>query len=163
MRLTRQPLMWFEPKEARLVRPEHMPVCFLQTRDDLVYCLPDVCGNGVKAASHRSGGELTTADEPRTELSDQETTQLRNAIEEFVPAAAGRIRQTHICVYTRSPDEHFVLGLHPKAPQIVLASPCSGHGFKFASVFGEIIADLSTTRTTDKPMGLFRPDRIPFG
>jgi sarcosine oxidase len=53
-----------------------------------------------------------------------------------------------------------VLGLHPRHPQIVIASPCSGHGFKFASIFGEVIADLATTQSTDKPIGLFRPGRF---
>jgi sarcosine oxidase len=53
-----------------------------------------------------------------------------------------------------------VLGLHPSIPQIVIASPCSGHGFKFASILGEVLADLATMRSTDKPIELFRPSRL---
>jgi sarcosine oxidase len=49
------------------------------------------------------------------------------------------------------------IGLHPIYPQIVLASPCSGHGFKFASLFGEVLADLATKQATDKPIDLFCP------
>jgi sarcosine oxidase len=70
---------------------------------------------------------------------------------------------TSLCIYTRSPDEHFVVGLHPEAPQLVIASPCSGHGFKFASVMGEIIADLAQDRRTDRPIDLFKPERILAG
>jgi sarcosine oxidase len=53
-----------------------------------------------------------------------------------------------------------VLGLHPAEPRIVVASPCSGHGFKFASIFGEVLADLATNQITDKPIALFRPERF---
>jgi sarcosine oxidase len=160
MRLTRQPLMWFEPQESRLVRPPTMPVFFFDTPDDLIYGFPDFRGSGVKVASHVSCGELTTADEIRAEVSDEEKAHLKRMMGRFVPAAAGRVRQTHVCIYTRSTDEHFVLGLHPSASQIVLASPCSGHGFKFSSIFGEILADLAMTRATDKPIDFFRPNRL---
>ena len=160
MKLTRQPLMWFEPQDARLVRPQSMPVFLLQTPEDVVYGFPDFRGSGVKAASHRSCGVLKSADEIRGEVSDEEKAHLKRIMNRFIPAAAGRVRQTHVCIYTRSPDEHFVLGLHPSAPQIVLASPCSGHGFKFASIFGEILADLATMRATDKPIDFFRPSRL---
>lgn len=160
MRLTRQPLMWFEPLIRQLVRPPSMPVFFFQTEEDLIYGFPDFLGSGVKVASHLSCGELTTADEIRAKVSDEEKTYLRRMIGRFIPAAAGRVRQTHVCIYTRSTDEHFVLGLHPSASQIVLASPCSGHGFKFASIFGEILADLAMTRATDKPIDFFRPSRL---
>jgi len=79
----------------------------------------------------------------------------------MVPAAAGwEVSRTSPRVYTRSPDEHFVLGLHPEARKIVLASPCSGHGLKFASVIGEILTDLATDRSTCWPIGLFKPDRV---
>ncbi len=160
MRLTRQPLMWFEPLIRQSVQPQSMPVFFFDTPDDLIYGFPDFRGSGVKAASHLSGGELTTADETRAEVSDEEKAHLKRMMARFVPAAAGRVRQTHVCIYTRSTDEHFVLGLHPSASQIVLASPCSGHGFKFASIFGEILADLAVTKATDKPIDFFRPNRL---
>jgi sarcosine oxidase len=160
LKLTRQPLMWFEPREPELVRPASMPVFFFQTPDDLIYGFPDFRGSGVKAASHLSGGELTTADEIRSEVSDHEKAYLTRMMSRYIPAAAGRVRQTHVCIYTRSSDEHFILGLHPSASQIVLASPCSGHGFKFAGIFGEILADLAITKTTDKPIDFFRPNRL---
>ena len=160
MRLTRQPLMWFEPQDKQLVRPPTMPVFFFHTPDDLIYGFPDFRGSGVKVGSHLSCGELTTADATRADVSDEEKAHLTRMMARFIPAAAGRVLQTHVCIYTRSTDEHFVLGLHPGASQIVLASPCSGHGFKFASIFGEILADLALTRATDKPIDFFRPNRL---
>ena len=62
--------------------------------------------------------------------------------------------------YTVSPDEHFIIDAVPGAPQAVFASACSGHGFKFASVVGEILADLATTGRTSHPIGFLAPDRF---
>jgi sarcosine oxidase len=93
-------------------------------------------------------------------VSGDEQAALGAILRRLVPAAAGPVTRTSLCVYTRSPDEHFLLGPTPEAPQIVVASPCSGHGFKFASIFGEILADLAIDRRTDWPIALFRPDRM---
>jgi len=163
LKLTRQPLLWFNPVDEVLTRPDRMPVFFFQSDGHLTYGLPNICGSGVKAASHLSGGDLVSADESRAKVSDDEKASLRAILQRYVPAAAGEASRTSLCVYTRSPDEHFVLGLHPEAPQIVLASPCSGHGFKFASIIGEILADLAIDRNTRWPIGRFKPDRVLSG
>ena len=160
MRLTRQPLLWFEPLEPALVGPDRMPVFMFQTTRDLVYGLPNICNTGVKVASHLRCGDLASADAERAEVSAEEVAHLRGIVQSYVPAAAGALVNTSLCVYTRSPDEHFVVGLHPDAPQLVIASPCSGHGFKFASVMGEILADLAVARSTDRPIDLFKAERV---
>ena len=160
LQLTRQPLLWFSPIDDALVRPDRMPVFFLQSAEAMTYGLPDICGSGVKAGSHLSGGALASADEDRDAVSADEKRALREILRRYVPAAAGEVRRTSLCVYTRSPDQHFVLGPHPEAPRIILASPCSGHGFKFASIFGEILADLATDGHSAWPIGLFSPDRL---
>jgi len=161
--LTRQPLLWFDPLDAHLVRPDRMPVFLFQEKDQVGYGLPDVCGSGVKAAFHSSGGPLISADQPRVEVSKSEEMALRAFLQRYVPPAAGAVHRTSLCAYTRSPDGHFVLGLHPEAPQIVLASPCSGHGFKFASIIGEILADLALDQSTKWPIEIFKPQRVLTG
>jgi sarcosine oxidase len=163
MRLTRQPLMWFRPIEPQLVEPDRMPIFFFQTEQDLVYGLPNLCGTGVKAASHLSGGDLPSAEAVRAEVSPEEAERLHATLRRYVPAAAGPVMKTSLCLYTRSPDGHFAVGLHPEAPQIVVASPCSGHGFKFASVMGEILTDLAIDRKTERPIELFQIERIFVG
>ena len=74
--------------------------------------------------------------------------------------ASGTLVATATCKYTLTPDHHFVIGCHPHHDQVVLASPCSGHGYKFASVIGEILADLAIERATRHPIGLFSPGRF---
>jgi sarcosine oxidase len=160
LRLTRQPLMWFKPLDPALVRPDRMPAFLFQTRTDLIYGLPDVCGTGVKAALHDSGELLSSAEEARGAVSRAEVAHLQGTLRRYVPAAAGTLVDSSVCIYTRSPDGHFLVGLHPKAPQLVIASPCSGHGFKFASVMGEILADLAINRKTDRPIDLFNVERL---
>jgi hypothetical protein len=78
------------------VRPDRMPVFFLQSSGDLTYGLPDMCGSGVKAASHLSGGDLASADEPRAEVSDDEKASLRAILQRYVPAAAGEVNRTSL-------------------------------------------------------------------
>jgi sarcosine oxidase len=158
--LTRQPLLWFRPRIPGQVTPDCMPLFFLETETDQIYGFPEVSGTGVKVASHLSGGTLASAEAPRAEASGDEQSRLLAALERYIPAAAGPMIRTTTCLYTRAPDGHFILGLHPTYPQIVIASPCSGHGFKFASVFGEILAELAMTQRTAEPIELFRPDRF---
>jgi len=63
-------------------------------------------------------------------------------------------------MYTNTPDEHFVIATLPDAPQVAVAAGFSGHGYKFASVIGEIMADLATAGTTRHPIALFGPERF---
>jgi sarcosine oxidase len=160
LQLTRQPLVWFRPKRPDLVAQDRMPVFSLQTETDSIYGFPDFLGSGVKVASHLSGGALASADAARWEVSGEEIAALRAALGRYVPAAAGESSHATPCTYTRATDEHFVLGLHPDHPKIVVASPCSGHGFKFASILGEVLADLATSQHTAKALDLFRPERF---
>jgi sarcosine oxidase len=65
-----------------------------------------------------------------------------------------------VCLYTNTPDFNFVIDVHPSVPGVAFASACSGHGFKFAPVVGEILADLAVNGTTSYPVGRFRADRF---
>ncbi|MGH9218228.1 MAG: N-methyl-L-tryptophan oxidase [Vicinamibacterales bacterium] len=86
---------------------------------------------------------------------------MRTALEPCLPALArGRLVDSVSCKYTLTPDHHFVVGAHPHHPNVVVASPCSGHGYKFASVIGEILADLATSGVTRHPIDLFAPSRF---
>jgi sarcosine oxidase len=73
---------------------------------------------------------------------------IRAALAEHIPAANGRLLAAKTCLYTMTPDGDFLIDRLPGAANIIVASPCSGHGFKFAPVIGEIVADLATTGAT---------------
>jgi sarcosine oxidase len=77
-----------------------------------------------------------------------------------MPDANGPLRQMRTCMYTRTPDEDFVIDLSPADPRVVLASPCSGHGFKFASVIGEVLADLALGKASKSDISRFQISRF---
>jgi sarcosine oxidase len=86
---------------------------------------------------------------------------MRAALEPCIPALSnGTLVDSVSCKYTLTPDHHFVVGHHPDYPNVVVASPCSGHGYKFASVIGEVLADLATSGATRHPINLFAPSRF---
>ena len=86
---------------------------------------------------------------------------MRAALAPCLPSlAAGTMVESVTCKYTLTPDRHFVIGRHPDYPNVVVASPCSGHGYKFASVIGEILADLATSGATRHPINLFGLSRF---
>jgi len=77
-----------------------------------------------------------------------------------MPAANGELASAKVCLYTNTPDETFVIDRHPVASGVAFASACSGHGFKFAPVIGEILADLATEGSTTWPIERFRRNRF---
>ena len=86
---------------------------------------------------------------------------MREWLRQRMPAlSAGELLDARTCLYTLTPDMDFLVGPHPQHPQVTIASPCSGHGFKFASVMGEILADLAVDGATRHPIALFDPMRF---
>ena len=85
---------------------------------------------------------------------------LRDFTEKYFPEVAGETEKMSVCMFTNSPDEHFIIGRHATYPQVSFAAGFSGHGFKFCSVVGEIMADVSVKGETDQDIRLFSPDRF---
>ena len=85
---------------------------------------------------------------------------LRAGTRTYLPDADGPALSLKSCMFTNTPDEHFIIDHLPDVPQVVVISPCSGHGFKFVSVVGEIAADLALEGTTEHDIEMFRLDRF---
>ncbi len=138
----RQVMFWFHPAaHPELFSPDRLPVFIWEWRpDSFFYGMPEL-GDGVKIACHHEG-ETTTAELVRREVDAKEVAAMRQLVARHLPHANGALADRKVCLYTNAPDGHFVLDLHPEFPQVVIASPCSGHGFKFAPAIGEIVADL---------------------
>jgi sarcosine oxidase len=160
--LNRMVLCWYEPKQPELFAPGALPVFAIDGEDDLVYGFPDFAGLGFKCASHFGSGRLASADAARQDAGPADEARTRRFLEKYLPAAAGRLKAMKTCIYTMTPDEDFIIDLLPSDPRIVVASPCSGHGFKFASVIGEILADLSTEGATRHDISRFRMNRFAY-
>jgi sarcosine oxidase len=144
-----QVLYWFDPLGgAAPFAPDRFPIYIWDLGDGVqFYGFPADDQQRVKVAFFRS----PNTDEP----------SMRASLAPCLPAlASGRIVDSVSCKYTLTPDHHFVIGTHPSHQQVVIASPCSGHGYKFASVIGEILADLAIDGATRHPVGLFSPTRF---
>jgi sarcosine oxidase len=113
---------------------------------------------GVKVMIDRIGPEVAPDDHDRS-IDQPRLERLRTYAADLLPGLTGEVVEAVSCRYTMTPDEHFIIDQHPEYPQIVVASPCSGHGFKFAVVIGRILADLAQRGATEHDVARFRLDR----
>ena len=139
LQVERQVQFWVRPADPDAFRPGRFPV-FLRFGDDLFYGLPEAHVPGLKVAAHH-GGELTSPARIDRDLRPEDEARVRQFLRAHLPSADGPLLAARVCMYTNSADQHFVLGLHPDAPEVVVGAGFSGHGFKLAPVVGEILAD----------------------
>lgn len=156
----RQVMWWFEPSATpALFSAEHCPVFIWEWEPSrFIYGVPDD-GAGFKVARHHEG-DIVNPDLVDREASLVELATMRRLLERHIPNANGALRESAVCLYTNTADHHFILGPHPADARVTLASPCSGHGFKFASAIGEVLADLATTGRSAFDLSPFAPTRF---
>ncbi|WP_326599011.1 N-methyl-L-tryptophan oxidase [Streptomyces sp. NBC_01803] len=160
----RQVMFWFQPAGGLApYAPERHPVWLWEREEGAaLYGFPAIDGphGGVKVALHGDGEECAPETVDRA-VRPAETAALAACAAPRVPTLPGRLLRATTCVYTRTPDEHFVIAPHPAhAGAVTVACGFSGHGFKFVPVVGEILADLALTGATAHPIGLFHPHRF---
>lgn len=157
----RQVLGWFQPERPDLFRPDIFPVFGLFVEEGRFYGFPVYGVPGFKVGrSHHLNQQVGDPDQLDREIHDEDEALLRDFTRRYFPLAAGPALTLKTCMFTNSPDGHFILDVHPEYPQVSLASGFSGHGFKFASVIGEIMADLAETGETTHDLSLFRLSRF---
>jgi sarcosine oxidase len=159
LRVTRQPMFWVTPAAPERCVPGALPIWLWETGNGPVYYgFPDF-GDGPKVARHH-GGEAASADTLRRVVDAEESVAVGAFLAERIPPLAGPVRDAGVCMYTTTPDEHFILDRHPVHSGILVASPCSGHGFKFAPAIGETLADLAMDRAPRFDLTPFRLERF---
>ncbi len=157
LRPTRQSVFYFRPKDADPFTLGRMPVfIFLGAGEqNAFYGMPAALGLGVKVARH--GGPPTDPDRPDRDVDPADAAPVRAFLRTCLPALAdAAIDRSEACLYTMAPDEHFQVAVHPGRDDVVVASPCSGHGFKFSCLIGSILADLALDRSTDHDIASWR-------
>lgn len=157
LRVERRVLLWFDPIGGEAPFDEaNFPVYIWDCGEGVsFYGFPKQPGTpGIKVAIH-TVGQHCAPDTIDRALNDHDVASLQDLVRERVPALLGPMRDYATCMYTLTPDEHFVISKHPAHPQVVLASPCSGHGFKFTPVIGEVLADLAMHGRTNHDISLF--------
>jgi sarcosine oxidase len=160
VRGVRQSLAWLQPTRSELFQPNRMPVFNLALDGEHFYGFPAHGIPGFKLGRYDhfgSGGDPDDIDREPT-LADE--APLRAFAERYLPAGAGPTVALKTCLFEPSPDEHFLIDRHPGAETAIVAAGFSGHGYKFCSVVGEILADLAIDGSTSHDIGLFRLDRF---
>jgi sarcosine oxidase len=156
----RQVLAWLQPTRPEYFRPEAFPVFNLLVDEGRFYGFPVHSVPGFKFGKYFHLEESGDADELDREVHGYDERVLREVAALYFPEGCGPTMSLHACMFTNTPDHHFVIDVHPEYEQVVFASPCSGHGFKFASVVGEIMADLAEKGFTRHDIDLFRLERL---
>ena len=156
----RQVLGWFEPSRPEYFRPESFPVFNLEVEEGRFYGLPSFLIPGFKLGKYHHRGEVVDPDRVNREPEREDEELLRAFVRRYFPDGNGPTVMLKVCLFTNSPDEHFILDLHPDHPEVVIAAGFSGHGYKFCSVIGEIMADLVERGETHHDIGLFRLNRF---
>jgi sarcosine oxidase len=160
LRVTRQVLAWFAPvRHPSQFAASHFPVWLLQNAAGVFYGFP-ADSTGVKIAKHHHFDEEVDPDTCDRTVTVADEAVIRAAIKAHMPDADGPLAAAKACLYTMAPDGDFILDRLPGRPRIIVASPCSGHGFKFAPVIGDILADLATAGRTDYDISRFSLKRF---
>jgi sarcosine oxidase len=160
LRVERNVPFWLRPAEQPAAfTPDRFPIFIWDTPGGHFYGVPHVERPGVKVARHHTDqfGDPDLID--RTPHAADEV-PVRAFVQTHMPGLDGPVEHSEVCLYTLTPDGHFVVDAHPDCPQVVFASACSGHGFKFSSVVGELLADLATTGRTDTAAEFLRLGRL---
>jgi sarcosine oxidase len=164
----RQVVLWAQPLRPELFRLGAFPVFNLEASGEApeergsprrFYGCPIDSVPGFKIGRYHHRLEKAHPDRVDRDIHDEDEEVLREGIRRFFPDAAGPTMALKTCLFTNSPDEHFILDIHPDVPEVAIAAGFSGHGFKFCSVVGEIMADLALQGETQHEIGLFRIGR----
>lgn len=156
----RQVLAWLDPLRPELFAPERFPVFNLIVEEGRYYGFPVFGIPGFKFGRYHHLEERGDPDELDREPSERDEQMLRAFAERYFPEGAGPTSSLKACLFENTPDEHFLLGLHPGHENVVVAGGGSGHGFKFASVIGEIAAQLARGEPPSLDIGLLSPRRF---
>jgi sarcosine oxidase len=154
----RNVLFWFEPTAERDAFAQ-LPVYIVEDTDRFFYGFPYVEGQGVKVAGLHFGDKVDPDTVDRA-ASPKDEERVRAWLRRRLPLANGERRDAKVCMYTNTPDAHFVIDRLAGDPKVVVASACSGHGFKFSSVIGEVLADLVLDGRTRHPIGFLSAERL---
>ena len=155
LNVRRVPQFWFSSDESYL-SGRGMPCFAFDRPGHFIYGFPNFPGVGLKIADHTPGETIGHPDLLDRTARTMDAAAIQDCIRECLPGVQPSPIASSVCMYTLTPDEHFIVDRHPVHSNVVFAAGFSGHGFKFAPVIGECLADLATEGTTNLPIGFLR-------
>jgi sarcosine oxidase len=160
LQVTRQVLLWVQPVQPELFRTGWFPVFMIESAEGIHYGFP-LHGDGLlKVAKHHHLSEKVDPENYDRQVIEADEALILGPLRQMLPAAAGPIVMSRTCLYTMAPDGDFVIDRVPGRPNIVVASPCSGHGYKFAPAIGQALVELAFGGRTSLDLSRFRIGRF---
>jgi len=159
LRPERQVLIWTRPLRPDIFQLGAFPIFNLQSPEGHFYGFPVYDFPGFKIGRYHHRNEKVDPDAMDRECHPEDEAVLREGITRYFPEANGPTLALKVCLFTNTPDEHFILDAHPESERVFIAAGFSGHGFKFCSVVGEIMAELASSGATRHNLDLFRLNR----
>ncbi|MCH7526746.1 MAG: FAD-dependent oxidoreductase [Planctomycetes bacterium] len=160
LEVRRKVIMWHETNLPALTAASGCPVSCFDTREGFFYGFPVIDNAGMKIGEHSGGTVVDDPDHIDRAIHESDRLPIARFIERYLPGVSATPRDHAVCMYTMTPDKHFVIDTHPEYANVVFAAGFSGHGFKFAPVIGSILADLAIDRRTDHPIDFLRLSRF---
>jgi len=162
--IERNVLFWFHPLHSpELLGPDRLPVYLVEVdADHTYYGFPALADQGPKVARHHGGRGRPSVNPDKLDrrIHPADEQAVRDFCARHLPSVNGPVVDARVCMYTNTPDDHFIIDTLPRDPRVVIASACSGHGFKFSNVVGRICADLAADGGTDFEIGFLSLDRF---
>jgi sarcosine oxidase len=156
----RQVLAWLQPTRPERFRPAVFPVFNLEVEEGRFYGFPSALIPGFKFGKYHHRGENVDPDTVNRNPEPEDEELLRAFARRYFPEGEGPTLMLKACMFTNTPDRHFILDRHPAHPEVLIAAACSGHGYKFCSVVGEVMADLAQEGRSRHNVGFFRLGRF---
>lgn len=161
LRVLRKPQFWFPVANGDLRRSDS-PAFLFDMPQGIFYGFPP-CGGRVKVAEHTGGNLVPNPDQVDRSLQLQDLDRVARFTSAWLPGLETQPVDHSVCMYTMSPDAHFVLDRHPMYPQVCFAAGMSGHGFKFTGILGKVLADWALRGRTDLPVDFLGLARLATG
>lgn len=153
----RKTFAWFEANE-KLYGQQNFPAFSFETPQGFYFGFPRIDGAGLKVGRH-DGGEKVNPDSPKSTFHEDDDGELRHFLKQYM-SHHGQLKHGEPCMYTLTPDEDFIIDLHPNYPHVAIAAGFSGHGFKFSSVVGRILSELIIDGKSELDISPFRIGRF---
>ncbi len=160
LHVLRKHLHWYAIAPGAYAVAAGSPVFFYETAAGCYYGFPSLDGHSLKVAEHSGGQRIVDPLRIDRSVDPQERGRVEQFLRRHLPQVQLEARRHSVCMYTMTADEHFIVDQHPQHPNVLIAAGLSGHGFKFASVLGEILADLATGQTPPLSIDFLRIQRL---
>jgi glycine/D-amino acid oxidase-like deaminating enzyme len=152
--------LWYRTNTDHYRAETGFPVWLFETPAGVFYGFPEIDAKGLKVAEHTHGSPIETPLQLDRHLLATDRQPIDAFLQAHLPGVAETCQHHKVCMYTMSADQHFIVDRHPDDERVCFVAGLSGHGFKFATVLGEAMADLALTGTTTQPIGFLGLNRF---